>query len=259
MHRWSKTDSITVFEITETSEIEVLKALKELGNSTSSGMDGLDSISLKVLAPLIYRPLNHIIHLSMRSGIFAAKWKIANIVPVYKGKDKPRKNPTSYRPISLLPVISKITEIIISKQLMKYMTESLQLNTNQHAYRSNHNTTSAICKLADSLYESTDDNMISIILAVDQSAAFNTVDHKILLQKLSKYNCSEQTISWFRSYLQYRTQTVYIRNKLSNMKSIECGVPQGSILGPLLYIIYTNKFSDIMTTENNCNHESQDQ
>ena len=259
LDRWSKTNQREELVLKEVSELKVLQAIKELGNSTSSGIEGLDSITLKVLAPLIYKPLTHICNLSIRKSLFISKWKIAKIVPIYKGKNKPRNQLGSYRPVSLLPVVAKIVERLIQKQLMQHMIKSKQMNTNQHAYRANHSTTSAICQLADNIYQATDSNMIATLLAVDQSAAFDTVDHSILLRKLRLYNCSLETVAWFRSYLSFRSQFVLIGGKRSNMKTVSSGVPQGSIVGPLLYSIYTNEMSDTIREKNNCQHVTQDQ
>ena len=211
-----------------------------MGNSSSCGVEGIDSTSLKLLAPLLTKPLTHLANLSVRDSKFAIKWKTAKVVPIFKGKEKPRNKTSSYRPISLLPVLSKLIERIVQQQLMSFMTRSKQLNINQHVYRHNHSTTTAICQISDNIYEATDSNLISVLLAVDQSSAFDTVDHKLMLKKLGKYNCGPKTARWLENYLNFRTQFVTIGGINSKMTRVTSEVPQGSILGPLLYIVYTN-------------------
>ena len=257
--RWSGTGHREQLELQTVTEVEVLEALKDMGNSTSCGVEGLDSISLKLLAPFIFKPLTFIANLSIQKSQYPMKWKTAKIVPIHKGKNKPKNLTSSYRPISLLPTISKLIERLVQKQLMKFMTNSKQININQHAYRSSHSTTSAICQLADELYTATDNNLMSTLLAVDQSSAFDTVDHCILLKKLEKYNCSQKTVEWLKNYLNFRTQFVSIGGKSSVMKPVTRGVPQGSILGPLLYVIYTNELSECMRQSSNCQHVNNDQ
>ena len=133
------------------------------------------------------------------------------------------------------------------------------MNTSQHAYQENLSTSTAICQLSENLFEATDSNQIAVLLAVDQSAAFDTVAHKILIAKLARYNCSKQSLDWFSDYLSNRSQFVSIGGKSSRIKSLVSGVPQGSIIGPILYIIYTNEMSDIMRIKYDCQHLQQDQ
>ena len=233
-----------------------MTALKSLGNSTASGLDGQDAISLKLLAPIIMKPLTRIINMSINQKKFPNRWKMAKILPLFKGKQKTRENPDSYRPISLLSVQSKIAERIVQKQLSEFLIGSRQLNPNQHSYRQNHSTTTAWCQLTDALFSATDQNLISAILAVDQSSAFDCVSHEILLRKLESYNISRNSIPWFRSYLENRTNCVSIGTKLSIMKPVHSGVPQGSVLGPILYAVYTNEMPEMLKDAMNCENTS---
>ena len=213
LEKWNGTRNREVFDLKEATELEVLKALKEMGSSSSCGLDGMDAISLKFLAPVIYRPLTFIVNLSIRKSKFAAKWKIGKLVPIHKGKKAPYDHPSAFRPVSLLPTLSKIVERIVARQILAFMKKSKQMNTSQHAYQANLSTSTAICQLVDSLYAATDSNQIALLLAVDQSAAFDTVDHKILLAKMKKYNCSNQSLRWFNNYLSFRSQFVSIGGK----------------------------------------------
>ena len=131
------------------------------------------------------------------------------------------------------------------------------MNMNLHSYRSNHSTTSAISQLIDSLFEATDINMVFTF--IDQSAAFDNVSHKILLEKFNRYNCSKKTLTWFENYLSFRSQCVAIGSKLSSIKPVNSGVPQGFILGPLLFSVYTNEMPNVLKDAYNCQHMDLDQ
>ena len=120
-------------------------------------------------------------------------------------------------------------------------------NHNSHAYRENYSTVTAILQLVDRLYTATDRNMITQLLALDQSSAFNCVNHSILLQKLKMYGCSRDTLKWITNYLNYRTEYTNVGKYNSTMAATTRGVPQGSILGPLLYLIFTNEMSEVIT------------
>ena len=250
MEKWENSGNREKFKLRNITELESLSILKELGNTTASGMDGIDAVSLKAIATHIYKPLTHLVNLSISSKKIANKWKLAKIIPLHKGKGKSKLDPSSYRPISLLPVLSKITERAVQKQLSLYMKTTKQMHFNQHSYREAHSTTTALAQLADLIFEATDKNLISTITAIDQSAAFDTVTHSLLLRKLDKYNFHSDTVEWFSNYLEYRTQCVEIGNKLSTMKSVKMGVPQGSVLGPMLYAIFVNELPEVVKDPN---------
>ena len=252
LDKWENKRDRETFNIKRTTELEVLKVMKSIGNSTACGLDGQDLISLKAIATSLYKPLTHLINKSIEQRKFANRWKLARIIPLYKGKQKIREQPDSYRPISLLSVTSKIVERIVQKQLADYMTTTGQLNPNQHSYRADHSTTTAWTQMTDTIFEATDQNLIAAILAVDQSSAFDCVSHAILLRKLEKYGIGTNSLEWFCSYLSNRTQCVNIGTKYSNMKQVLNGVPQGSVLGPILYALYTNELPNVLKDNNNC-------
>ena len=159
--------------------------------------------------------------------------------------------PSSYRPIALLSVISKITERAVQDQLVLYMTETGQLNLNHNAYLKNHSTTTTILQLLDQIYTATDDNMIATFMTIDESNAFESVDHRLLLEKMCLYNFEEHTVEWFKDYLKFRTSYVTINAKSSKMVALSQGVPQGSVLGPLLYTIFVNELP-VIPKEDDC-------
>ena len=177
----------------------------------------------------------------MKTGIFPNKLKLAKVIPIYK-KDDPTQV-TIYRPISLLPVLSKVIEKTIAKQLSGYFEDNKLFNQNQYGFRPGHSTEHAALELVDKITYKMDNNETPINIFLDLSNAFDTIDHNILLDKLKYYGLDDIAIKLFRSYLTNRYQYVQIENAKSQLLEINTGVPQGSILGPLLFIIYINDIS----------------
>ena len=146
----------------------------------------------------------------------------------------------NHRPISVLPVLSKVLEKHVSDSLTVYLNENNLLHTTQSGFRSYHSCETALSYMTDSWLNAIDDgNMVGVVL-VDFKKAFDLVDHDILLTKLNIYGIRNEALSWFQSYLSQRQQQVSINNTKSSFKSVSCGVPQGSILGPLLFLLFIN-------------------
>ena len=171
------------------------------------------------------------------------KWKIGRVVPLHKGKKLSESEMSSFRPISLLSVTSKLVERVVQQQMLTYLETTGQLNQNHNAYRRFHSTSTAIIAMTDALFEATDRNLIATITTVDESCAFDSVIHETLVKKLRLYNFSEQTCLWFKNYLNFHSQYVAIGAKSSSIKQMKSGVPQGSVLGPILYTVYINELS----------------
>ena len=202
---------------------------------------------LSDLLPLITRIVNS----SLCSGVVPPQFKQAVVTPMLK---KPGLDPNdlkNFRPVSNLPFISKILEKVVLTQLQKHLSENDLLEIRQSAYRKNHSTETALLSVADGLLRNADDRLVSVLALLDLSAAFDTLDHPILLQRLeTTFGISGTVLHWFASYLEGREQSVKVDNVLSSPSPLRFGVPQGSVLGPILFTLYSQPLSDLI-----CRHE----
>ena len=217
---------------------DVKKTIQNIAAKNSCGLDAISTKLIKMIGDDIARPLTFIINQSLSTGVFADKLKIAQVIPLYK-KDDPHLV-DNFRPISLLPAISKIFEKIVFNQVYDYFDRNKLLYTSQYGFRKLHSAELASLELVDCVRLDTDSGKMPLSIFLDLSKAFDTLDHYILLLKLTHDGLSQTAIRWFSSYQLGRRQLVDFNGTWSTLASTSTGVPQGSILGPLLFIIYMN-------------------
>jgi exonuclease III len=224
---------------------QVCNALIKIDQKKSTGDDKLDPFFLKTSATVIFEYITHIFNLSITTGVIPSTWKTAHVLPLHKGGDTYNMN--NYRPISKLSCLSKILESLINSQLKSFLSLSSFLSPSQSGFRARHSTISAASLVVNDVIAALDNKQHCAALFVDLSKAFDTVDHHLLLNKLSLMGFDHMSLQWFKSYLTGRSQCVKVGKIISPFLDIDKGVPQGSVLGPLLFIIYINEIASTLT------------
>ena len=236
-----RSEPVGSFQLQPIGIQKLRKIMKRVKKSRSHGRDFIDSYSLKLAFPLIEESILHLVNLSIESGTFAERWKIQLILPLHKKNDK--LNGNNYRPVSHIIELGKIAEYAVHEQVYNYFSANHLFHGNHHGFLGNCSTATALCQLHDLWLAASESTELSAALLLDLSAAFDIVDHEILLRKLQSYGFSDNSVKWFSSYLTGRTQTVQVETKFSNPEPLgPHGVPQGSILGPLIFIFFCNDF-----------------
>ncbi|KMQ93522.1 reverse transcriptase [Lasius niger] len=215
----------------------IWRALHKAG-SNATGNDGMSPALIKTALPCILPVLEHLFNFSLMHGIFPESWKTAIVCPIPKIKNP--KKMQDYRPISILPALSKALERVACEQMCRYLTDRDLLNPCQFAYRGHHSTQTCLIRMLDEVRQAADNRMVTISVFFDISKAFDRVQHFTLISKLRSFDFSQGVLDWIYTYLTERSQVVRdnASGQMSSRMTTRMGIPQGSVLGPLLFSLY---------------------
>ena len=230
--------------LTPVTEVEIHKIISKLLPKHSSGLDNINNKILKELGDLIIYPLTKICNNSLCKGVFPMAMKQAKVVPLYKSKSRERT--TNYRPISLLLTLSKIVEKLMYSRVYKFLCSTNQLYVSQYGFRKQHSCEHAVGELVARITKGMETGKFTAGIFLDLSKAFDTLEHDVIYAKLEKYGLRGICLQWFQSYLSGRTMLVSCKagetgNECkSETYTVSYGTPQGSCLGPLIFLIFCN-------------------
>ena len=246
--RWNfrGTETMETLNNITVHEDEVIKLCKEININKSSAIENISSKVLKLALIKFSKQFTYIINLTFQNSTIPELWKIASVTPLFKSGNVSKCN--NYRPISQLPLPGKIVEKIVHQRMSTFFEINKILNENQGGFRKNQSTTNTSAKFLDTIYNSINTKNISIATYIDFSKAFDTVSHDILIKKLKLYGIKHKNLEWIQNYLNKRKQKTIFNNASSELNDITVGVPQGSVLGPLLFLVYINDLCDVLET-----------
>ena len=230
---------------------ELLKAVKSVSNKSSMGDDDIPQDLFKLIVKNGAPAFLHIVNTSIREGKFPERWKISKLSPLHKGGDK--SSPKQYRPVALLPVGARLLERLIADQVVSYLESEELMHSSNHGFRRNHGTDTAVAEAQGVIFDAIERGDIVGMMTLDQSAAFDVIEHSILELKLKLYGFNEHAVNWFVHYLKDRKQYVALQSSRSEIRAIgNIACPQGSCLGLLLWNLYSGEVPELVSQ--NCSH-----
>ena len=230
------------FNFTHMDCYEVAQIVRSMPGNKSSGIDNIPVRVIKDSLPATLPVITSIINASFKQGNFPRSWKLAVVSPILK--DGNHEEPNNNRPISLLPILSKVCERVALNQIMPYLVSNERLSSRQSDNKKLHSTETSLIQTTDTLLSAIDEKKVTAIVLLDMSKAFDTISHGILLNKLLNVGISPSSIAWFTSYLSDRRQVVCINSELSDPLPVVSGVPQGSILPLAPLSCFTESYID---------------